>query len=254
MAARDTATRRGSRAVQTEDIAFLLRHDATRLARIRAFLAWKDWTKRGLDFDQEEGDLLEELCNQHMASPRVPANWSWSAVEAAGEGAREDDERFIDRDHLAAFAGSVERLRVRFAVCPDLDRVAEQHRASKSWSRSCLRPSISSTPTVSRPRSRIRGVRCPVCFFSRLLTQYAQPRNSASSSGAASRSALCCSSRLTPAQDRHISRCDHDGRRRRRPRLHRARDSPATLRDRSRRATSTWQETLVNIVYSLQSQ
>lgn len=49
------ATRRGSRAITTDDLIFLIRHDKAKVSRLRTFLSWKDVRKNVKDSDDKGG-------------------------------------------------------------------------------------------------------------------------------------------------------------------------------------------------------
>ncbi|KAJ5291958.1 hypothetical protein N7478_001209 [Penicillium angulare] len=49
------ATRRGSRAISTDDLIFLIRHDKAKVSRLRTFLSWKDVRKNVKDSDDKGG-------------------------------------------------------------------------------------------------------------------------------------------------------------------------------------------------------
>jgi len=49
------AARRGVRAISTDDLIFLIRHDKAKVARLRTFLSWKDVRKSAKDSDEKAG-------------------------------------------------------------------------------------------------------------------------------------------------------------------------------------------------------
>jgi transcription initiation protein SPT3 len=54
------AARRGSRAISTDDLIFLIRHDSAKVARLRTFLSWKDVRKNVKDSeDKGSGDAVD---------------------------------------------------------------------------------------------------------------------------------------------------------------------------------------------------
>lgn len=52
----EQASRRGSRSISTDDLIFLIRHDAAKVSRLRTFLSWKDVRKNVKDSDDKGGD------------------------------------------------------------------------------------------------------------------------------------------------------------------------------------------------------
>lgn len=55
----ENAARRGSRSITTDDLIFLIRHDAAKVSRLRTFLSWKDVRKNVKDSDDKgnEADI-----------------------------------------------------------------------------------------------------------------------------------------------------------------------------------------------------
>ncbi|TKX20060.1 SAGA complex subunit spt3 [Elsinoe australis] len=49
------AARRGVRAINTDDLIFLIRHDRAKVSRLRTFLSWKDVRKSAKDSDEKGG-------------------------------------------------------------------------------------------------------------------------------------------------------------------------------------------------------
>ncbi|KAG8622964.1 hypothetical protein KVT40_007940 [Elsinoe batatas] len=49
------AARRGVRAINTDDLIFLIRHDKAKVSRLRTFLSWKDVRKSAKDSDEKGG-------------------------------------------------------------------------------------------------------------------------------------------------------------------------------------------------------
>lgn len=53
--ARNQAARRGSRHLAVEDLLFLIRHDRTKVNRLRTYLSWKDVRQKVKDLEMEDG-------------------------------------------------------------------------------------------------------------------------------------------------------------------------------------------------------
>lgn len=60
--ARTLASRRGSRGlVSVEDLIFLIRHDKSKINRLRTYLSWKDVRKNAKDVEEHEAPELESM-------------------------------------------------------------------------------------------------------------------------------------------------------------------------------------------------
>ena len=53
------ATRRGARYVSAEDLIFLIRHDRSKVNRLRTYLSWKDVRKHAKDTGGDGGAGVE---------------------------------------------------------------------------------------------------------------------------------------------------------------------------------------------------
>ncbi|KAF2157774.1 TFIID-18kDa-domain-containing protein [Myriangium duriaei CBS 260.36] len=68
------AARRGVRAINTDDLIFLIRHDRAKVSRLRTFLSWKDVRKSAKDSDDKGGGGggAEQLDDFDIGGPGAP--------------------------------------------------------------------------------------------------------------------------------------------------------------------------------------
>lgn len=77
--------RRGSRFLAAEDLIFLIRHDRSKVNRLRSFLSWKDVRK---NVKGEKGgpamddDLLDEDTDKAVKVKKMSVKFSWDHVNA----------------------------------------------------------------------------------------------------------------------------------------------------------------------------
>ncbi|KAF6235387.1 hypothetical protein HO173_006583 [Letharia columbiana] len=108
------ATRRGSRAITTADLFFLIRHDKAKTSRLKTFLSWKDVRKSARESDDKGGDAADaavgddalggvdvaggpsvpvsELSKRSKKKVKLPWDISSFFTEQLPEGEDEDDE------------------------------------------------------------------------------------------------------------------------------------------------------------------
>lgn len=107
---------RGSRSVAPEDLMFLMRHDKSKVNRMRSFLSWKDVRKNVKDDRGTTTADAEELIDESdkmikMRKLKVKLPWdlihSLSSVLAEDE----DDDDINDEDR-EAYEDQIQRLKV----------------------------------------------------------------------------------------------------------------------------------------------
>lgn len=69
--ARQLATRRGARFLTAEDLIFLIRHDKSKVYRLRTYLSWKDVRKHAKENDAAPGADVAELEEGPDGEPNV---------------------------------------------------------------------------------------------------------------------------------------------------------------------------------------
>lgn len=109
------AHRRGSRAISTDDLIFLIRHDKAKVSRLRTYLSWKDVRKSAKGDDKDgaggDADILEEAGDPvKMRQKKVKIGLPWEVASYFSEQVpeREEDE---DEDEMEANAATLQRLK-----------------------------------------------------------------------------------------------------------------------------------------------
>ncbi|KAI9339880.1 transcription initiation factor IID, 18kD subunit-domain-containing protein [Obelidium mucronatum] len=132
------AVKRGSKTVTSEDVIFLIRHDAKKTNRLKQFLSWKDVRKNVKDkggpvqdiSPQEDGDDLMDTAGDNETTKLKPrkntVKFSWELVNSFSsildsvEEEEEDDEDNIDYEARVAYEEQIMRLRVADEVTRDM--------------------------------------------------------------------------------------------------------------------------------------
>src|SRR4051794_35181136 len=108
------AARRGHRAISTDDLIFLIRHDKAKVSRLRNYLSWKEVRKTAKDQDKDvdTADLVEDSAagdalkvRQKRAKVSLP--WEVSSFFTEQVPEREEDE---DEDEIEANVATLQRL------------------------------------------------------------------------------------------------------------------------------------------------
>ncbi|KAJ1659048.1 Transcription initiation protein spt3 [Dispira simplex] len=103
------AQARGSRYMSPEDLIFLIRHDRSKVARLRTYLSWKDVRKNVKDSGGNEGgeDLLDEAnADKQDKSRKVKLKLCWEFIygfpEALGNDSDDSDDDMDEVDDSRA--------------------------------------------------------------------------------------------------------------------------------------------------------
>lgn len=78
----ENAARRGSKSITTDDLIFLIRHDAAKVSRLRTFLSWKDVRKSAKDSDEKatgDADLVPDA-ELPLPQPGAPVDMGAAVV------------------------------------------------------------------------------------------------------------------------------------------------------------------------------
>jgi transcription initiation protein SPT3 len=125
----ENAARRGSRSITTDDLIFLIRHDAAKVSRLRTFLSWKDVRKNVKDSEENKGDDIgAEAGEPQSAGPvdagkknkkakvglpwEVPSLYSQEVPEREDEDEDDEDEEEMNYATLQRLKKADERTKV----------------------------------------------------------------------------------------------------------------------------------------------
>ncbi|KAI5477816.1 hypothetical protein MNV49_005900 [Pseudohyphozyma bogoriensis] len=109
--AKAQAARRGSRQLSIEDLLFLIRHDPSKLHRLRTFLSWQDVRRRIKESQTEDADqdgidsITEEPTNDRalkVQKTKIPITWDITNMYSEHLG---DDSDAEDDDETEAYEG-----------------------------------------------------------------------------------------------------------------------------------------------------
>ncbi|KAJ1647607.1 Transcription initiation protein spt3 [Coemansia asiatica] len=113
------AQRRGSRFMATEDFIFLIRHDRTKVLRLREYLSWKDVRKKVKEREDAGDDIIDDAnADKGDRGAKVKIKLSWELANSFLDNINDDDEE-DDEEMLDAHSDSLKRLR-------DADEVTKQ--------------------------------------------------------------------------------------------------------------------------------
>ncbi|ORX69171.1 TFIID-18kDa-domain-containing protein [Linderina pennispora] len=114
------AQRRGSRFMAAEDLIFLIRHDRTKVLRLREYLSWKDVRKKVKEREDAGEELMDDTSpDKPDRAAKVKVKLSWELANAFSENMVDDDEDENDDEMADARSDSLKRLR-------DADEVTKQ--------------------------------------------------------------------------------------------------------------------------------
>ncbi|KAJ2161499.1 Transcription initiation protein spt3 [Coemansia sp. RSA 552] len=107
------AQRRGSRFMAAEDFIFLIRHDRTKVLRLKEYLSWKDVRKRVKEREDAADDAIDDAnADANADKPdrvaKVNIKLSWELANTFSENIADDED---DDEMLDAQSDSLRRLR-----------------------------------------------------------------------------------------------------------------------------------------------
>lgn len=135
--ARALATRRGARYLSAEDLIFLIRHDRSKVNRLRTYLSWKDVRKHAKDSGGDGGggvevEALEDGADDKLTAKaqKITIKLPWEIMTVYSEALRQnghqsDDEE--DEDDIEAHEASVQRLKEADDATRQMTREEYQH-------------------------------------------------------------------------------------------------------------------------------
>ncbi|KAJ2842355.1 Transcription initiation protein spt3, partial [Coemansia erecta] len=113
------AQRRGSRFMAAEDFIFLIRHDRTKVMRLREYLSWKDVRKRVREREEAGDEIIDDPnADKPDKLAKVNIRLSWELAHSFSENMCDDDDD-DDEGMLDAQSDSLKRLR-------DADEITKQ--------------------------------------------------------------------------------------------------------------------------------
>ncbi|KAI8322002.1 TFIID-18kDa-domain-containing protein [Martensiomyces pterosporus] len=113
------AQRRGSRFMAAEDLIFLIRHDRTKVLRLREYLSWKDVRKKVKEREDAGDDIIDDAnADKPDRAAKVKIKLSWELANSFSENTVDDDDE-DDDEMLDAQSDSLKRLK-------DADEVTKQ--------------------------------------------------------------------------------------------------------------------------------
>ncbi|KAJ3309631.1 Transcription initiation protein spt3 [Boothiomyces sp. JEL0838] len=113
--------KRGSRYLAAEDLIFLIRHDRSKVNRLRSFLSWKDVRKNAKDKDIDE-DLLEEDVNKAVKVKKMNIKFTWDPLNIFNSILEDDDDDLADEEEMQAYEDQINRLRVADLVTRQMSK------------------------------------------------------------------------------------------------------------------------------------
>ncbi|KAJ1665601.1 Transcription initiation protein spt3 [Coemansia sp. RSA 1646] len=113
------AQRRGSRFMAAEDFIFLIRHDRTKVLRLREYLSWKDVRKKVREREEAGDEIIDDPnADKPDKMAKVNIRLSWELAHSFSENMCDDDDE-DDEGMLDAQSDSLKRLR-------DADEITKQ--------------------------------------------------------------------------------------------------------------------------------
>ncbi|KAI7833395.1 transcription initiation factor IID, 18kD subunit-domain-containing protein [Kickxella alabastrina] len=117
------AQRRGSRFMAAEDFIFLIRHDRTKVMRLREYLSWKDVRKKVKEREDADNDVIDDAAadKPDRGASKVKIRLSWELATTFLDNINDDDNDNDNEDEemLDAQSDSLKRLK-------DADDVTKQ--------------------------------------------------------------------------------------------------------------------------------
>lgn len=98
--------KKGSRSISADDLIFLLRHDSSKVSRLREFLSWRDVRK---NVKTEEADVLDEDDEKEAKLKRRKVRFPWELATFFIDW--DEEESDDDDDSNPAFQESIKRLK-----------------------------------------------------------------------------------------------------------------------------------------------
>ncbi|KAJ2907282.1 Transcription initiation protein spt3 [Coemansia aciculifera] len=112
------AQRRGSRFMAAEDFIFLIRHDRTKVLRLKEYLSWKDVRKKVKERDDAGEDIIDDAnADKPDRATKVKIKLSWELASSYTDNIVDDDDD--EEEMLDAQSDSLKRLK-------DADEVTRQ--------------------------------------------------------------------------------------------------------------------------------
>jgi transcription initiation protein SPT3 len=97
--------KRGSRFLAAEDLIFLIRHDRSKVNRLRSFLSWKDVrknTKEKSGSNQIDDELLmDEDVAKTLKIKKMSVNFSWDHLNTYSQMLEDDDDDADEEERQA---------------------------------------------------------------------------------------------------------------------------------------------------------
>ncbi|KAJ1823063.1 Transcription initiation protein spt3 [Coemansia sp. RSA 2675] len=104
------AQRRGSRFMAAEDFIFLIRHDRTKVLRLKEYLSWKEVRKKVKDRDDTADDIIDDAnADKPDRANKVKIKLSWELANSFSDNIVDDDDD--EEEMLDAQSDSLKRLR-----------------------------------------------------------------------------------------------------------------------------------------------
>ncbi|KAJ1500689.1 Transcription initiation protein spt3, partial [Coelomomyces lativittatus] len=97
---------RSSRYISVEDVVFLIRHDSSKINRLKDYLSWKDLRKNIKDENAVENDLGEEDAPEVTERAKKRPRFNWEPIKEFTDHL-EDDSEDEDEEDLEAHRESL---------------------------------------------------------------------------------------------------------------------------------------------------
>lgn len=105
------AQRRGSRFMAVEDFIFLIRHDRTKVLRLKEYLSWRDVRKKVKEREDAGDDIIDDAnADKPDKGAKVNIKLSWELANVFSENLIDDDDE-EDDEMLDAQSDTQKRLR-----------------------------------------------------------------------------------------------------------------------------------------------
>ncbi|KAJ2834706.1 Transcription initiation protein spt3 [Coemansia furcata] len=115
------AQRRGSRFMAAEDFIFLIRHDRTKVLRLKEYLSWKEVRKKVKERDDGGDDVIDDAnADKPDRANKVKIKLSWELANSFSDNIVDDDDD--EEEMLDAQSDSLKRLRDADQVTREMSR------------------------------------------------------------------------------------------------------------------------------------
>ncbi|KAJ3389886.1 Transcription initiation protein spt3 [Lobulomyces angularis] len=115
--------KRGSKFLSSEDLLFLIRHDRSKVNRLRMFLSWKDVRKNSKGGGETKPeDMMEEEDAEKPKVKKMKIKFSWDMINSFSNVLSDDEDEEEDEEGREAYEDQVARLKVADEVTKTMSK------------------------------------------------------------------------------------------------------------------------------------